>query len=137
MQLYNSVCTCLGMIQTTGIRFFHYHWCQSALRYVHRYLLHFIKLLIYSIEAQQNRKWYIIFESKPFTKQQQFHIKMCNVYICVCVCTTISAKENKNAIYILPGAVFARSHVSFIGGVTLLGPDLFWRVQLGIRHWSA
>ena len=55
----------------------------------------------------------------------------------MCVCTTISAKENKNAIYILLGAVFADSHVSFIGGVTLLGLDLFWRVQLGIRHWSA
>ena len=56
--------------------------------------------------------------------------------MCVCVCTTISAKENKNAIYILPGAVFARSHMSFIGGMTLLCPDLCWVVQPETQHWS-
>ena len=40
-------------------------------------------------------------------------------------------------IYWYRGQFFARSHVSFIGGVTLLGPDLFWRVQLGTRNLAA
>ena len=40
-------------------------------------------------------------------------------------------------IYWYRGQFFARSHVSFIGGVTLLGPDLFWEVQSRTRHWAA
>ena len=35
------------------------------------------------------------------------------------------------------GRFFVRSHMPFVGGVTLLGPDLFWtvypRTQLGIK----
>ena len=34
-------------------------------------------------------------------------------------------------------AVFVRSHMSSAGAVTLLNPDLFWRVQSGTRHWAA
>ena len=30
----------------------------------------------------------------------------------------------------------AYSHMSFVGGVTLLDLDLFWGVQSGTRHWA-
>ena len=35
------------------------------------------------------------------------------------------------------GRFFTRSHVSLVGGVTLLDSDLFWGVQFGTRHWAA
>lgn len=40
-------------------------------------------------------------------------------------------------IYWYRGQFFARNHVSFTGGVALLGPNLFWKVQLGTRHLAA
>ena len=35
------------------------------------------------------------------------------------------------------GQFFVHSHVPFVRGVTLVSPDLFWRVQPGTRHWAA
>ena len=64
----------------------------ASKRYVHQYLLHFIKFLSYSIEAHQNIHNFLI---KADCKAAIISYK--NVQY---ICTTISAKETRNAIYI-------------------------------------
>ena len=53
---------------------------------------------------------------------------------------TLLLKKQKKSLRIINnscrGLFFVRSHVSFVGGVTLLGPDLFWGGQPRTRYWA-
>lgn len=63
---------------------------------------------------------FFFFTIQALIRVQLYTIFFFNFYICI-----------------LLGAVFAHSHVSFTGSVTLLDPDLFWGIQSKTWHWAA
>ena len=52
------------------------------------------------------------------------------------VMAEIPSNPKKKTKIPLSGVVFVHGHVSSVGGVTLLDPNLFWGVQSGTRHWA-